>query len=96
MLTSDGHQRWKDCHILQSRSSSEFLKLSPTPAKVKKIFKKCKIQVQMKSKNLAKYNFLMTTITQFLFINSVQMRSWSKICEAFYNPDPIQNQHNSS
>ena len=38
----------------------------------------------------------MTKIAQFLSINSVQIRSWSKICEAFYNPDPIQSQQNSS
>ena len=49
-----------------------------------------------KSKNLAKINFLMTKITQFLLINSIQVQSWSKIFEAFYNPDPIQNQQNSS
>jgi len=54
------------------------------------------MQVQRKSKNLAKYNFLMTKIAQFLSINSVQIRSWYKICEAFHNPDPTQNQQNSS
>jgi len=38
----------------------------------------------------------MTKFMQFLSINSVQIQSWSKICEAFYNPVPIQNQHKLS
>jgi len=50
----------------------------------------------MKSKNLVKYNFLVTKIPQFLSINPVQILSWSKICVAFYSPAPIQIQHSSS
>jgi len=34
--------------------------------------------------------------TQFFSINSVHIRSWSWIHEAFYRPDPIQIQQNSS
>jgi len=56
-------------------------------------FKKFKIQVQIKSKKLTIYSFLMRKITQFFSINSVKIRPLSSVGEAVYSPDPIQNQH---
>jgi len=35
-------------------------------------------------------------VEQNIYQNLVQMRPWPKICEVFYNPDPIRNLHNSS
>ena len=48
---SSANQRWADCQILRSRSSPDFLKLSPSPTTVQKFFS----NVKCKSKWSPKY-----------------------------------------
>jgi len=47
------HQRWADCHILQSRSSLILKNSVQVQPQSEKYFK-CKVQVQMKSKKFEK------------------------------------------
>ena len=68
-----GNQRWADCHILRSRSSPDFLKLSPSPTTVQ-IFFKYKVQVQMKSNKLEKRSLFATKMSHFFSNNSDQIR----------------------
>jgi len=49
------HQRWAGCPILRSRSSSEFLKLSPS-ANIAKEVLNCRVQIQMINKKQVLHN----------------------------------------
>jgi len=52
MVTAAPHQRWSDCQILRSRSSPDFLKLSPSLTAVQKLFSNVKSKSKLRSKNL--------------------------------------------
>ena len=83
-------QRWADCHILRSRSSREFSKLSPGPTTVQTCFE-IKNSSPNKLQKIKKNTFLIKYIMHFFSINSVQIRVlivhlWSNF-QSGSNPD---------
>ena len=96
-------QIWADSHILRSRSSPNFLKLSPSPITVQNFF-----QLSGPSpKHLKNVAFSQQKCRIFFPLNSVQVRSGSWILKRFtvrvqskfnkicYSPDPAQSKSNA-
>jgi len=69
-------QRWADYHILRSRSSPDFLELSPSPTTIQKIFN---------SKWIQKIGKMHTKMPHFFSINSVQILSRSSFWSALHS-----------
>ena len=77
-----------DCHILRSRSSPDFLKLSPSPTTVQTIFK-YKVQVHMTSKKLKMQPFHNKNFP-FLFHQFSPNPALIRNVKEIYSPDTTQ------